>query len=151
MTFSILQLNFDIFTYILYICCREVLLEYSKRSREVVKGLLNGISLSLGLDQSYVQKALKLESGLQVFVVNLYPPCPQPELAMGLPPHSDHGLLTLLINNGVGGLQINHNGEWLNVTNNLPNSFLVNTADQLEVHIFVSYGLFRVRFNCFME
>ncbi|KAI3803799.1 hypothetical protein L1987_31961 [Smallanthus sonchifolius] len=112
---------------------REVLMEYSKRTREVVKGLLSGISTSLGLDQSYVQKALKLESGLQIFAANLYPPCPQPELAMGLPPHSDHGLLTLLINNGVGGLQIKHKGKWVNVNNDLPNSFLVNIADQLQI------------------
>ncbi|KAI3774604.1 hypothetical protein L1987_49163 [Smallanthus sonchifolius] len=112
---------------------REVLMEYSKRTREVVKGLLSGISTSLGLDQAYVEKALKLESSLQILVVNLYPPCPQPELAMGLPPHSDHGLLTLLINNGVSGLQIKHKGKWVNVNNDLPNSFLVNTADQHQI------------------
>ncbi|MFS7979304.1 putative flavonol synthase [Helianthus anomalus] len=106
------------------ICCREVLLEYSKRTRDVVKGLLSGISTSLRLDQCYVEKALKLESGLQILVANLYPPCPQPELAIGL---------TLLINNGVGGLQIKHKGKWVNVNNDLPNSFLVNTADQLEI------------------
>ncbi|XP_071691645.1 2-oxoglutarate-dependent dioxygenase 19-like [Rutidosis leptorrhynchoides] len=112
---------------------REVLLEYSKRTREVAKGLVNGISSSLGLDQSYVQKALKFESGLQIFVINFYPPCPQPNLAMGLPPHSDHGLFTLLINNGVDGLQIKHKGKWVNVNNTYPNSFLVNTGDQLEI------------------
>lgn len=115
-------------------CCSEIMLEYSKRTREVVRGLLNGISMSLGLDQSCIEKTMKLESGLQIFVVNLYPPCPQPELAIGLPPHSDHGLLTLLINNGVGGLQIKHNGKWVNVNDTFPGSFLVNTADHLEVH-----------------
>ncbi|KAL8188962.1 hypothetical protein R6Q57_029482 [Mikania cordata] len=112
---------------------RDVLLEYSKRVRELVKGLLSGISTSLGLDQSYVEEALKLESSLQILTVNLYPPCPQPELAIGFPPHSDHGLLTLLINNGVGGLQIKRNGKWVNVNNDYPNSFLVNTGDQLEI------------------
>ncbi|PWA68441.1 Non-heme dioxygenase N-terminal domain-containing protein [Artemisia annua] len=111
----------------------EVLFEYSQRTREVARGLLNGISLSLGLDQSYAEKALEFESGLQIFVVNLYPPCPQPELAIGMPPHSDHGLFTLLINNGVAGLQIKHKGKWVNVNKTLPNSFLVNTADQLEI------------------
>lgn len=116
-------------------CCSEVLFEYSQRTRQVARGLLNGISLSLGLDQSYVEKDLEFESGLQIFVVNLYPPCPQPELAIGMPPHSDHGLFTLLINNGVCGLQIKHKGKWVNVTDTLPNSFLVNTADQLEVHM----------------
>ncbi|KAB5516031.1 hypothetical protein DKX38_026679 [Salix brachista] len=56
----------------------------------------------------------------------------QPELAMGIPPHSDHGLLTLLIQNGIGGLQIQHKGKWVNVGTH-PNSFLVNTGDHLEI------------------
>ncbi|KAI3525547.1 hypothetical protein L1887_04408 [Cichorium endivia] len=111
----------------------EVLLEYSKRTKEVARGLLSGISRSLGLDKSCIEKSLNLESGLQIFVVNFYPPCPQPELAIGIPPHSDHGLLTLLINNGVCGLQIKHNDKWVNVNDTLPNSFLVNTADHLEI------------------
>ncbi|MFS7980929.1 putative flavanone 3-dioxygenase [Helianthus anomalus] len=54
---------------------------------------------------------------------------------IGSPPHSDHGLLSLLINNGVTGLQIKHKGKWFNVNNDIPNSFLVNTADQLHVRI----------------
>ena len=47
--------------------------------------------------------------------------------------HSDHGFLTLLIENEVGGLQVEHKGKWFNA-NAIPNSFLVNTGDQLEVH-----------------
>lgn len=111
----------------------DVLLEYTKRTREVARGLLSGISMSLGLDHSSIEKALKLESSLQICIVNLYPPCPQPNLAIGLPPHSDHGLLTFLIENGVGGLQLKHNGQWVNVNRTLPNSFLVNTGDHLEI------------------
>lgn len=80
-----------------------------------------------------MEKDLKLESSLQVCVLNLYPPCPQPELAMGMPPHSDHGLFTLIINNGVAGLQIKHMVKWVNVNDTIPNAFLVNTADRLEV------------------
>ncbi|KAG2703882.1 hypothetical protein I3843_06G149500 [Carya illinoinensis] len=111
---------------------REVSLDYCKRIREVARELLKAISMSLGLEPCYIEKATNLESGLQVFAANLYPPCPQPELAMGLPPHSDHGLLTLLVQNGIGGLQTQHNGNWVKV-NAIPNSFLVNTADQLEI------------------
>ncbi|KAF5444206.1 hypothetical protein F2P56_036699 [Juglans regia] len=111
---------------------REVSMDYCKRIREVARELLKAISMSLGLEPCYIEKATNLESGLQLFVANLYPPCPQPELAMGLPPHSDHGLLTLLMENGIGGLQTQHNGNWVNV-NAIPNSFLVNIADQLEI------------------
>lgn len=116
------------------------MLEYSEKLREVARKLLGGISESLGLEESYLDKALDLESGLQIFVGNYYPPCPQPELTMGMPPHSDHGLLTLLIYNQVGGLQVQHQGKWINV-NALPNSLLVNTGDHLEVNpFFMSRG-----------
>ncbi|KAK6781540.1 hypothetical protein RDI58_019336 [Solanum bulbocastanum] len=73
-----------------------------------------------------------MKSGFQLFIANYYPCCPQPELALGMPPHSDHGLLTLIIQNQVGGLQVQHQGKWIHV-NALPNSLLVNTGDHLEI------------------
>lgn len=110
----------------------EVAAEYSKRVREVAMTLLQGISESLGLKEGYMEEALNLESGLQILVANLYPPCPQPELGMGLGPHSDHGLLTLLIQNQIGGLQIQHGGKWIPV-DTTPYSFVVNVADHIEI------------------
>nr|GMD02819.1 protein DMR6-LIKE OXYGENASE 2-like [Ipomoea batatas] len=101
-------------------------------SRKVAKKILGAISESLGLDECAINNALALDSMFQIFIGNYYPRCPQPELVMGLPPHSDHGLLTLLIQNGVGGLQIMHEQKWIDV-NALPNSLLVNTADALEI------------------
>ncbi|KAK0577689.1 hypothetical protein LWI29_037107 [Acer saccharum] len=71
-------------------------------------------------------------SSHQLLAVNLYPPCPQPELAMGLPPHSDHGLLTILMQNDLQGLQVHHNGSWVSI-NPLPDSFVVNIGDHMEI------------------
>ncbi|KAL3515504.1 hypothetical protein ACH5RR_022406 [Cinchona calisaya] len=110
----------------------DLLMDYVKRTRQMGRKLIGGISQSLGLEEDYIEKLLDLESGLLIFAANYYPPCPQPKLAMGMPPHSDHSLLTLLLQNGVGGLQIQHKGKWVNV-NALPNSFLVNTGDHLEI------------------
>ncbi|KAJ4716839.1 putative 2-oxoglutarate and Fe(II)-dependent oxygenase superfamily protein [Melia azedarach] len=110
----------------------EISQEYCKRTQEVARKLLRGISESLGLESSNIDKAMNLDSGFQVLIANLYPPCPQPDLVMGIPPHSDHGLLTLLTQNGIGGLQLLHNGKWVNV-NALSNSFLVNTGDHVEI------------------
>ncbi|XP_021624634.1 2-oxoglutarate-dependent dioxygenase 19 [Manihot esculenta] len=117
----------------------ETSLEYSTRTREIARELLRGISESLGLGPNYIQKAMNLEQGLQVIAANFYPPCPQPEIAMGMPPHSDHGLLTLLIHNGISGLQVQHEGKWVNV-NGIPNSILVNIGDHLEI---LSNGKYR--------
>ncbi|KAK4563908.1 hypothetical protein RGQ29_006119 [Quercus rubra] len=117
----------------------ELSLEYCKRTRGVARELLKAISESLGLEPFYIEKVMNLDKGLQMFNANFYPPCPQPELVMGLPPHSDHGLLSLVTHNGIGGFQLQHNGMWVNV-NAIPNSFLVNIADQLEIlRIFWSF------------
>ncbi|MFQ6649354.1 hypothetical protein Gotur_023013 [Gossypium turneri] len=117
----------------------EIALEYSKRVRLVAREIIRGISESLGLEKDYIDETLNLENGLQLIAANLYPPCPRPELAMGLPPHSDHGLLTLLIQNQIGGLQVQHKGKWVNI-DPIPNSFLANIGDHIEI---LSNGKYR--------
>lgn len=72
------------------------------------------------------------QEGSQILVVNCYPPCPNPELTLGIPPHSDYGFLTILLQDEVQGLQIQHAGEWVTVEP-IPNSFVVNVGDHLEV------------------
>ncbi|PON55419.1 Oxoglutarate/iron-dependent dioxygenase [Trema orientale] len=112
----------------------ETLEEYSKKSREVASELLKGISKSLGLEESHINKKMEMESGLchQLLVVNLYPPCPQSEVVMGLPPHTDHGLLTLLMQNQLCGLQVFHHHKWVPVKP-LPYSLLANIGDHMEI------------------
>lgn len=110
----------------------DIMWEYCEKSRQVAKELLGGISQGLGLEECDLEKTLDMKSGFQIFIANYYPRCPQPELALGMPPHSDHGLLTLIIQNQVGGLQVQHQGKWIHV-NALPNSLLVNTGDHLEI------------------
>lgn len=110
----------------------EISSAYCKQARRVTRVLLKGICTSLGLDETEIERSMNLKMGLQILTANLYPPCPQPNLAIGMPPHSDHGLLTLLAQNQVGGLQILHGGKWVPV-NALPNSLLVNTGDHIEI------------------
>ncbi|XP_044475994.1 2-oxoglutarate-dependent dioxygenase 19-like [Mangifera indica] len=111
----------------------EIVEEYCKQNRELASELLKGISASLGLEENYIQKTLNVGSNShQLLVINSYPACPQPELVMGLPPHSDHGLLTIIMQNDLGGLQVQHDGKWVPV-NPPPDSFVVNVGDQLEI------------------
>lgn len=72
------------------------------------------------------------EDGSQLMVVNCYPACPEPDLTLGMPPHSDYGSLTLLLQDEVKGLQIQHQGKWVTVEP-IPNSFVVNVGDHLEI------------------
>lgn len=70
--------------------------------------------------------------GSQMMVANCYPPCPEPNLTLGIPPHSDYGFLTLLLQDEVEGLQIQFQEKWVSVQP-IANSFVVNVGDHLEV------------------
>lgn len=75
----------------------------------------------------------EFEDGSQLIVANFYPSCPEPDLTLGIPPHSDYGFLTLLLpDEEVKGLQIQYEGRWVTVEP-IPNSFVVNVGDHLEV------------------
>ncbi|PON33011.1 Oxoglutarate/iron-dependent dioxygenase [Parasponia andersonii] len=110
----------------------EAALEFSKRTREVATELLKAISETLGLESDYIANAMNWDQGLQMVAANYYPACPQPDRAIGIPPHTDHGLVTLLIQNQMGGLQVQHKGKWVN-WNAMPNSIVVNLGDQMQV------------------
>ncbi|XP_050287572.1 protein SRG1-like isoform X1 [Quercus robur] len=97
----------------------------------------------------YMAKALKMEAeemrelfndGVQTMRMNYYPPCPEPDKAIGLTPHSDADALTVVFQlNETEGLQIRKEGNWVPVKP-LPNAFVVNIGDSMEI---VSNGIYR--------
>lgn len=108
--------------------------EFARQTREIAKQLLGAICESLGLQQNRINSSLSLESCYQIMTANLYTPCPQPELAQGLPPHSDAGLLTIIMQNrSFPGLQVLHRGKWVPVEPIVPNSFCVLVSDLLQI------------------
>lgn len=106
--------------------------EYCTSVRGLVLRLLEAISESLGLERDYIEKALGKQG--QHMAMNYYPPCPQPELTYGLPGHTDPNLITFLLQDDVPGLQVLRNGKWIAV-NPIPNTFIVNIGDQMQVKI----------------
>ena len=57
---------------------------------------------------------------------------PQPELALGVEPHTDMSALTILVPNDVPGLQVWKDDNWVAV-NLLENAIFVHVGDQIEV------------------
>lgn len=108
---------------------RDVAGEYSRKTRELAYKLLGCISESLGLEKDWVEKSLG--NFAQHMAINYYPPCPDPELAYGLPAHQDPNAITLLLQDTVPGLQVLKNGNWVAV-NPIPN-IVVNIGDQIQV------------------
>ncbi|KAL6883579.1 hypothetical protein ACP4OV_010993 [Aristida adscensionis] len=113
---------------------REVASRYAVASQglfmELMEAALGALGIPGGAGGEMVGELAAGHS--QIMMANCYPACPQPELTLGLPPHSDYGLLTLLLQE-VEGLQVMHDGRWLTV-DPVPGSFVVNVGDQLEIY-----------------
>jgi len=125
---------------------REIVSEYCREVRRLGLRLLGMISLSLGLEEDYIEKALGEQE--QHMAVNYYPQCPEPELTYGLPKHTDPNALTVLLQDpSVAGLQVlKDGGRWIAV-NPRPNAFVINLGDQLQV---IQHGdaVFRIDERC---
>lgn len=104
--------------------------DYSDETKVLAQKLLRLISESLGLRPSCIEDAVG--EFYQNITASYYPPCPQPELTLGLQSHSDMGSITLLIQDDVGGLEVLKDGEWIAVQP-LQDAILVLLADQTEV------------------
>ncbi|KAK1613981.1 hypothetical protein QYE76_019498 [Lolium multiflorum] len=109
---------------------RSSLADYSVALHELSQNLLELIAEGLGLDRGFFGG--DLSRGNTQMNVNYYPPCPDPSLTMGLLPHCDRNLLTVLSQGDVAGLQVRHNGRWL-LVNPLPGVFVVNFGHQIEI------------------
>lgn len=116
---------------------REIVAEYSDHMKVLAQKLLGLISESLGLPSCFIEEAVG--EFYQNITVSYYPPCPQPELTLGLQAHSDMGAITLLIQDDVGGLQVLKDNEWVTV-HPVSDAILVILSDQTEI---ITNGTYR--------
>ncbi|CAN7033257.1 unnamed protein product [Brassica rapa subsp. trilocularis] len=118
---------------------RDTLDTYSAEVKSIAKILLAKMASALMIKPEEMEKLFDDELR-QSMRINYYPTCPDPDQVIGLPPHSDSTGLTILLQvNEVDGLQIKKNGKWVPVKP-LPNSFIVNVGDVLEI---ITNGAYR--------
>ena len=104
-------------------------MEYSKHAQKLGIILFELLSEALGLKPDYL-KNLGCVGGL-VFSNHYYPPCPEPELAIGTIEHSDVDFLTILLQDQIGGLQFLYQNQWIDVPH-VPGALVVNIGDLLQ-------------------
>ncbi|KAE8689057.1 Protein SRG1 [Hibiscus syriacus] len=122
----------------LHLAFRETMEAYSVELKHLAMKLLDLMAEALGMDPNDMR--LLFEEGHQGIRMNNYPPCPEPELAIGLSSHSDAVGLTILVQvNEMEGLQIKKNGVWVPIKP-LPNAFVVNIGDIMEI---ISNGIYK--------
>jgi isopenicillin N synthase-like dioxygenase len=107
-----------------------VVLEYLAEMTRVGQAVLAGIALGLGLDSAFFARQLT-DDPLILFRIFRYPPARDDTERWGVGEHTDYGLITLLGQDGNGGLQVRTPAGWLDVPP-LPGSFVCNLGDMLE-------------------
>jgi isopenicillin N synthase-like dioxygenase len=107
---------------------RRIVLDYLDAMTQLGHCLMTGVSLSLGLKDSYFNEHYTADP-LILFRVFNYPPGGGSGLGVG--EHTDYGLLTILRQDTSGGLQVKAKGRWIDA-DPVPDSFVCNVGDMLD-------------------
>lgn len=109
---------------------RPVVLAYLDALTAVGHALARGLALALGHDADWFDRHLTGDP-LILFRIFHYPPDPAPD-EWGVGEHSDYGLLTLLLQDDNGGLEVRGpDAQWVEAPP-LEGSFVCNLGDMLE-------------------
>ncbi|KAK6114817.1 hypothetical protein DH2020_007086 [Rehmannia glutinosa] len=117
--------------------------EYGQRLLEVSNKLLKWLSLGLELDEQELKVAMGGEETVFLMKINYYPPCPRPDLALGVVAHTDMSAVTVLVPNEVQGLQVFRDEHWYDVEY-IPNALIIHIGDQIEI---LSNGTYKAVFH----
>jgi isopenicillin N synthase-like dioxygenase len=108
---------------------RATVLEYMAALTGLGHRLMAGLALSLGLEESYFAERLTGEP-LTLFRIFNYPP-PADATLWGVGEHTDYGLLTILLQDDAGGLEVKSRSRWVPAPP-VEASFVCNIGDMLD-------------------
>ncbi|XP_060183684.1 1-aminocyclopropane-1-carboxylate oxidase homolog 1-like, partial [Lycium barbarum] len=93
--------------------CREAAVEWDKEVVKIREELMGLLCEGLGVNKERLRELSCLDA--RIMAAHYYPYCPQPELTKGLTPHTDPGVLTMLVQNEVMGLQVKFGDDWVDL------------------------------------
>ncbi|KAF0931294.1 hypothetical protein E2562_002641 [Oryza meyeriana var. granulata] len=111
---------------------REANEEYYRHMQRLTRELFEHLSTALDLEGGAMWEALGGDELVFLQKINFYPPCPEPELTLGVAPHTDMSALTVLVPNDVQGLQVFKDGHWYDAKY-VPDALIIHIGDQIEI------------------
>ncbi|KAI3449752.1 hypothetical protein Pfo_006417 [Paulownia fortunei] len=110
--------------------CRKEVQEYVKHMIELRELMAELLSEALGLRSDHLSSIECMKS--QALSCLYYPTCPEPEKTLGTSKHSDTTFLTLLMQDSIGGLQILHDNQWVDVPP-VRGALIANIGDLMQI------------------
>lgn len=111
--------------------CREAAIELLGQMRALADQLCGAIFESQGVESDAFEREMP-KLCKESMLLNYYPACPDPSLTLGVGGHSDPGMLTVLMQDEVGGLQVLKDDEWVEVKP-VPDALVINVGDQIQI------------------
>ena len=106
-------------------------MEFFEHTNNLARDLLKGFAIGLNLDEDFFFKSSSKPLSRASLVYYPSQPIDMGEDQFGVSSHTDFGVLTILCQDEVGGLQVQDlNGEWFHAPP-IPNTIIVNVADLL--------------------
>ncbi len=109
---------------------RQAVLDYMAAAEAAGQAVLEGLALALDLDADYFRAQYTSEP-TTLFRVFRYPPVPRGTSSWGVGEHCDYGLLTLLDQSDIGGLQVRSTSGWIDVPP-IDGALVCNLGDMLD-------------------
>jgi isopenicillin N synthase-like dioxygenase len=110
---------------------RETVLDYMAAVTRLGHRVTAGLAQSLGLDAQYFAERYTADPLILFRIFNYPSVAAPPEVSWGVGEHTDYGLLTLLLQDDVGGLEVKTRDGWVAATP-IANSFVCNIGDMLD-------------------
>ncbi|XP_047977983.1 1-aminocyclopropane-1-carboxylate oxidase homolog 1-like [Salvia hispanica] len=110
--------------------CRDEIMKYMNHMIKVRDVLSEVLSEALGASKDLLGEMQCMES--EYLTCLYYPASPEPDKSLGTVAHSDPTVLTVLLQDDTGGLQIKHDGYWIDVPP-VPGALIVNIGDFLQL------------------